>query len=267
MLTAIVLMALGAEPTKVSMGAFKHVGYAQSVGDIYVEQFASMLGARGLKVTTPHDVEQMLGVERQKLLLGCDEAGSECAAELAGALGADAIATGSIAKTSEGYLVSLRFLSPRRAAPIAAAAGSVATEPLLLEWLNTQAKVLSPQLEDAVQALRAEAEGHGSTWGGRAGPLTCAILGGLAVAGGSVSFGLSLNDQEIIKKSPTPLAETEAISRGQLRQDAGVGLMVAGGVGVIVGLVWGLATRGHDEVGAVQPWVSVNGAGLAWSLP
>jgi hypothetical protein len=60
------------------------------------EQLGIALLNEGLVVTTPSDIRALLGLERQKQLLGCDE-GASCLAELSGALGAGAIIAGQLA--------------------------------------------------------------------------------------------------------------------------------------------------------------------------
>lgn len=50
------------------------------------------------EVSTQGELSTLLGVERQKQLLGCAESSSSCSAELAGALGAQFLATGNVAR-------------------------------------------------------------------------------------------------------------------------------------------------------------------------
>lgn len=261
MVLMIVLMVFGAEPPKVTVGAFKHVGYPETVGEAYVGHLAAQLGARGLRVTTQDDVMQLLSVERQKQLLGCDEGSNDCAAELADALDSDIIVTGSIARTAEGYLASLRFLSPRKTGPLASVTGHLATERLLLEWLEDEARVLTPRLVAAIEARRG---------GGRApSPVVGwlpVVVGGVLLAGGGTSYGLSYLDRRRIAESASPGSEVDAIARGQVLQDAGVGLMIAGGAAVVAGLLWRILAPE-----APQPVVRLAVAGstlvFAWTFP
>lgn len=260
MLTMVSLMLLAAEPVKVSVGVFRHVGYPAAVGDVYVGHLAALLSAQGLTVTTQADVEQLVGLERQRELLGCDETSINCAIELAGALGAEAIVTGSIAKTGEGFLVNVRFLSPKRTTPIASAVGRLATEPLLLAWLEEQARELTPQVEDAIDTIRDGARRPTS-------PLVKwlpVFVGTLSFIGGGISYGLSYGDRDIIVRSAAPLTETAAISRGQLRQDLGVGLMIGGGICLVASLLWNLLPHWRRAGGVAQ--FPVSASGLAWSF-
>src|SRR5438309_10896318 len=71
--------------------------------------FGQLLGtelahASSLEVISPRDVVALLGVERERQLLGCSE--SSCMAELGGMLAARYVVTGSLAKTGGIYIVS-----------------------------------------------------------------------------------------------------------------------------------------------------------------
>jgi hypothetical protein len=65
----------------------------------------------GASVISHDDIKAMLQLQEQKSKLGCDDA--SCLAEIGGALGADKLVVGSIAKIADSYLVALRLLSVR----------------------------------------------------------------------------------------------------------------------------------------------------------
>ncbi len=71
----------------------------------------------GLSVITQADVAALLGVERQRQMLGCAEAG--CIAEIGGALGADRVVHGSVGRVGSSLVVNLASLDARRAAQAA----------------------------------------------------------------------------------------------------------------------------------------------------
>ncbi|MFL5320321.1 MAG: hypothetical protein ACJ790_11745 [Myxococcaceae bacterium] len=74
------------------------------------DHFAQALAAAGATVTSSRDVAAAIGMERQRMLLGCDE-GTSCVAEIASALGVDALASGDIAKIAAGrYQVNLKIV-------------------------------------------------------------------------------------------------------------------------------------------------------------
>ncbi len=70
-------------------------------------------------MTTKRDIEQILGLERQKALLGCSEGSTTCLAELSGALGVDAVFSGSLAKTGSSYTVTIRVVRAKDGAEVA----------------------------------------------------------------------------------------------------------------------------------------------------
>src|SRR3954464_15436468 len=90
----------------------------------------------GFKVTTKNDVAQVLGIERQKQLLGCGDAQSSCLAELAGALGVDGILSGSLARIGSGFTVTLRVLRATDGSELATASVRVKNEEELQDWLD-----------------------------------------------------------------------------------------------------------------------------------
>jgi hypothetical protein len=240
-LAMLPLAVLSASPTSIAITAFTHVGYDERLGAIYVDQFATMLGEEGFRVTTQKDLESVLGLERQRQMMGCgdDATSAACAAELAGALGTDIVVSGSIAKSGDAFLVSIRFLS-KEGKPVAAGSTRVIGEVQLLEWLRGQARALAGQMNVMLD--------HAPVGGGlvRSSPVVLrwvpAIVGAAAVLGGAVSYGLSYSDRNIIAMSSNPVGEQGAIAEGQTRQDLGVSLMIVGGVFIAASIVWVLLT-------------------------
>jgi hypothetical protein len=67
----------------------------------------------GIQVITAADAAAILGFERQRLILGC-ESDTACITELAGALGADKIVSGSVSQIEEVFLLNLRLINVRK---------------------------------------------------------------------------------------------------------------------------------------------------------
>ncbi len=65
------------------------------------------------EVTGPGDISNLLGLERQKQLLGCGESSSSCATELAGALNADRIISGDLSRIDDTFLLNLSLQDAR----------------------------------------------------------------------------------------------------------------------------------------------------------
>src|SRR3954462_2631454 len=64
-----------------------------------------------IRVVTPRDIAALLGLERQKELLGCASSGS-CMAELGNALGVQGVLLGDIVKLGETIQINVRIIDP-----------------------------------------------------------------------------------------------------------------------------------------------------------
>ncbi len=88
---------------------------AASVTDAVAQEIAS----RGVfQVLSAHDVAQLVGLERQKELLGCSEESTSCLGELAGALNARFVVSGTLAKLGDAYQLTLQMLDNEKAKPV-----------------------------------------------------------------------------------------------------------------------------------------------------
>lgn len=77
-------------------------------------RLAGVLASRpGVEVIAPDDIRAMLEREATLQMLGCEE--DSCLVELGGALGADLIVKGRVAKLDAGYAVSLSAVDPTAA--------------------------------------------------------------------------------------------------------------------------------------------------------
>ncbi len=68
----------------------------------------------GVSAISSSEVRDMLGLERQKQLLGCDEAASTCLAEIAGALDADEMVTSELVLVGNTYTLTARRSDMRK---------------------------------------------------------------------------------------------------------------------------------------------------------
>lgn len=77
---------------------------------------ATEVNRRGFfSVLTAKDIQSLVGIERQRQLLGCSESSSSCVAELAGAMGARYVLSGSLGKLGDAYQLNLQMLDSERA--------------------------------------------------------------------------------------------------------------------------------------------------------
>ena len=253
------------KPRLVVLGLSPAGGVEPEIAQSLTEAVTAEIAARGLfQVISASEVQTLLGFERQKQLLGCSEEG-ECLTELAGALGARFVLSGSIARLGSTYQLNLQTLDSSRAAPLGRAT----------------------RIFDDLGALRAQlawtvAEATGTPLPpppSRVLPYTLMATGAAAVlAGGGVGL-LALNQEAAIQRELTtgqnqPLAlqpmeayRAELGTVGLQRTWSLVGMTA--GAALIVGGI--LLNPGDPLAGArAQPLtltVSGNGLGLAGLWP
>lgn len=95
-------------------------GVDPTVASALSEAVASEVGRAGYyDAIASKDVQTLLGLERQKQLLGCSDADAQsCLTEIAGAIGARFVMSGSVAKLGDSYQLSLMVLDSQKAQPV-----------------------------------------------------------------------------------------------------------------------------------------------------
>lgn len=86
------------------------LGGAQQ-GALVAEEIARALPPSAFQVTTAAQLQAVMGLERQRQLLGCSEDSTACVAELANALGTDVVVTSTLSRTSDGLRCNVVFMS------------------------------------------------------------------------------------------------------------------------------------------------------------
>ncbi|MCC6333126.1 MAG: hypothetical protein IT380_03945 [Myxococcales bacterium] len=111
MLTAALLVALTQAPQSVTLleGGWVAADVDENQITLWNDVLFSELSEFGISVRRKGDIAQALGLERQKQLMGCAE--SNCSAEIAQALNADGIISGSIGKSGSSLVLNIRVLS------------------------------------------------------------------------------------------------------------------------------------------------------------
>ncbi|MBL8924301.1 MAG: hypothetical protein JNJ54_35965 [Myxococcaceae bacterium] len=190
---------------------------------------AAEVTARGFfEVVTAEDLRTLLGLERQRQLMGCTE--SSCTTELAGALGARFVLSGSLTKLGATWQLTLTTLDTQRGQPVGRSVR-----------LDTSAEALRQRLAISV------AEATGTPLPpppSRVVPTTLLVAGGVATAFGLAWGGVHLaQEQQLIARLEaarmTPgvvgtLAEARVESqRLNVQKLVALGALVAGvGLGV-----------------------------------
>lgn len=98
-----------AEPLKLAVPGLSVVDVDAQKAAFLAEHLAQELSDEGAQVVSQQDLTVMLGLDRQRQLMGC--AGGKCITELTSALGVDGLVTGSVARVSgERFQLNLRML-------------------------------------------------------------------------------------------------------------------------------------------------------------
>lgn len=111
---------------------------AQTISE-FMQSEVSKLGYYDVIGTT--EVQTMLGLERQKQLLGCSDDASECMAEIANALDADRSVSGDLSRVGDAFLLNVSFLDIRTSRVIARTGKQVVAGPEELEPLFEEARL------------------------------------------------------------------------------------------------------------------------------
>ncbi len=224
-----VLIAASA-PQKLAALGFARANVDEGIAEVAADHFARQLGMQGFSVTTGKDLAALIGIERQKQLLGCAGSDSSCLAELSAALGVDAVVSGSLGRFGARYTVNVKVTSAKDGASLAVFSAEVEKEDELPSTLSRAAEDIARQLRPS----RALPTGTKVTMG--VGYGAAALL----LAGAGVCFGLAASSHAQLTASPTMLEPPRAfalVSEGSLQQSVGFALL---GVGIVTALVVGL---------------------------
>ncbi|MFO0596990.1 MAG: hypothetical protein U0228_16865 [Myxococcaceae bacterium] len=234
----------------------------KSVCDSMVERFVAQLSAEHVKVISARDISLLLGLERQKQLLACNDAGTTCLAELSGALGVDGMISISITRSDPYFVATVRALKVRDGSTWASDTIRVAREGELFDAFD----------RTAVRFARVFDAGVSAQPGASSGPprfltLVPGLLG-LAAAGAGVGTFLSAGSerQQLIDHQVSGMAAGLVADSGRTKESLGVGLMIGGGVAVVGSLIWFFASAPGPAV-AVVPTRDGAVLSVSWVTP
>jgi TolB-like protein len=130
-----------AAPMTVASVGFTGLGGEEDKAQFFAQHVAQQLSlGEGLKVVTPEDAAAVLGLERQKQLFGCWEEAQACLVELTGALKAQAILSGSVARVGARLSASVKVIDARTARALFATSVEDEDEEALLLELGDAAR-------------------------------------------------------------------------------------------------------------------------------
>ncbi|MCU0697153.1 MAG: hypothetical protein MUC96_11530 [Myxococcaceae bacterium] len=211
------------------------------------DQLAAELGRDSrLKVITSADVATLLGLERQKQLLGCSE--ESCVAELTGALGAAYVVSGALARVDDVVRLDLQVLSTAKGAAVVRESRGAA-----------RISSLYPEVPGLAEAMATAMVGERP---GRRGVAWALLIGGSAfmATGAGITVG-AVVDSNRTRRDIDQFTADEAFDRftsaNQWRA-LGIGALSAGAVAVLVGLLWPRA----EVALPVTLWPTANGVAV-----
>lgn len=134
------------EPLRIAAVGLSALNVPTRVADFYTEHLAQQMVGWGVRVTTPKEISVLIGFERQKQLLGCDEENTSCLAELGNALGVDGLLLGDVARFGDAFQVNVKVMAPADAHLLASYGERVESEDRVLDAFNRAARALSQEL-------------------------------------------------------------------------------------------------------------------------
>lgn len=259
MLLAFLSTFLAAAPTSIAALPLQTVNVPDKVATFALEHLSERLGQLHLKVVTPSEIQALLGLERQKQLIGCTEEASSCTAELADALGADASLVGTMAKLGETIELSIKIISNRGGARLAGFTQRVQKEADLFEVMDRAADSLAEQLAPKTDVPTASAGLHL-----RNRTAIPAIVGGVALASAGAAAIVALEAHlDLTDATRPPLADGEA-KAAAMQQWQTVSAVAAGvGVAAVAVAIWFYAS---GEPPVLTPSVALTGGAATLTI-
>ncbi len=253
-------VAASAPVQKLAMPRLTALNLDDKTASFYAEHLAQQLSQRGLSVVTAKDLETLLGIERQKELLGCAADSSSCSAELANALGVDGVVVADLAKLGTTYQLNVKVLSAIDGRRLASSSARVGSEEMLLPQLDATAKEIAQQLGGRGQ--------EGSllkpvAWG------TVGLGAVLAATGTALLFNAKARHDALTSPTESPTDAPTAsrlASEGQTFQTFGIA-GVAVGVAAVAGGTAALLLSGSKAQVAFVPQPGGMAVGIAGAFP
>jgi hypothetical protein len=188
---------LSATP-KVASPEWSAVNLKHELVLFYADSLAQALRQEGVEVITSQDIGTLLGMERQRQLLACDD-GRSCITELASALGCEGTLTVNLVRFEDGGFRGLvKVISSRDGRVLSSAKLDAGNERELLAAIERAARGLAAPLFEPPPSTPAPRSSAGpSRWW----LLPAALTVGLA-ASGSVLFVISSGDAQRLAGTP-----------------------------------------------------------------
>lgn len=255
--------AAAPKPIKVAVPNLQLVNLDDKLADFYAGHLAQQLSYRGVTTVTSSEIAALLGLERQRQLLGCPD--DSCKANVLDQLGVDGLLVGRVTKLDRSYQLDVRIITPGDGKPLAAASANTEDQDRLVgvftvvaaQLANELAQKLNRELapQGGVEVVLQPSKIKRRSWA----PLAAAVV---SFAIGGVLLGLARGAyQDLLAPRSFEMAYDQATadaiaSRGQTYQAAGWAMVGVGGACVVAAVAMFLL-GGNDTVQAgvaLTPW-------------
>jgi TolB-like protein len=206
-------------------------GVDAAIASTLTESVSAEVAKRGyFDVVSSNDIQTLLGMERQRQMMGCSDDATNCLTELAGAIGARFVMSGSITKLGEAYQLNLQTLDSNKAQPV----GRSTRITRNLESLHAQlAYAVAEATATPLPAPPSRVLPYSVMGLGAAGLIAGGVLAMQAFsAEGAVTRELNNGNIEALKTLPAYQREADAIGAQKtwalIAATAGVALVVTG---------------------------------------
>lgn len=233
------------------------VNITPSEASFYSDHFAQQLTLKGVPVVTASEIAQMLGIERQKELAGCESEASACMSELANALGADGLVTGSIGMFNGQYQINVKVIRLRDAKAVAVFSAQTSSSDRVLGELSRAAEEMYPSV---LQGFGLKVQNAGfKVW-----PAVLPVGVGVAGIAAGIALFSSANviDAKLRAAMPGSSKDFDVVTAQNMARDenslqvGGVVALAAGGAAIVAGLVIGVVKNLEPTRIAIVPTTS-----------
>jgi hypothetical protein len=254
MLCAVASLLLTAGPISVAVPGVGCVGLDAKLCDSFLDRFVVQLtDHRHVRVVAQKDIAQLLGLERQRQLLGCaDAAANACLAELAGALGVDGLVSMSITKSDPYFVATARLVRSSDGSQWASGSERVEREGQLFDAMDR----LAARLGQAIEAPAAPLETVETAPRPRRSlvPFVPGMVGVAAAGTGLAVFLSAGTERGRLASHAVPEGEVQGvISSGRQKEQLGVALIVSGGACIAASALWAVLAPGAAPAVALAP--------------
>lgn len=273
MTSLLVAVLLAAEPVTLAQLDLEAQQLPAAVAKLVGTQLAQKLTLKGFQVMTSADLAAMIGLERQKSLMGCNEQ-SNCIAEIGAALNARGVVVGSVGRLGETRVLNVKVLASGSAQSLAVCSGRAGSDEGLLNEAercadSIAAALLRPQQPEAArgQPSMVKADEPAVPAGPRRTWALAPLLGGAAGAiAGGVMLGIANGQaQDLTNSTAQPPAVLRQVHAAEGLATTGTVLLGIGAAAAVTGAILFLVRPPVEPVAAITPQGAF--AGVSGTFP